>query len=249
MNQEKQIILIIEAKDGAKYQGNFVSKDSEKLILILSNVTKTFEGKEEKMDLCELKKEDIAKISMIDNTPKKEEIENVHEIPENKKTENSLDNVEKAYDKNKDFFDQLTPTLNRDMKKVAEKYNKKNADTFKLQGNEDDEEENNNNRSRGMNRGRGGRGRGRGYANDYRNNRGGYNRQNKFDKLAGNNMNNFNNQYNNYQNGNRGRGNMNNRGQRGNNYRGRGGRYYKNNYNNRGNAQFNNNNGFQNNYN
>ena len=249
MNQEKQIILIIEAKDGSKYQGNFVSKDSEKLILILSNVTKTFEGKEEKMDLCELKKEDIAKISMIDNTPKKEEIENVHEIPENKKTENSLDNVEKAYDKNKDFFDQLTPTLNRDMKKVAEKKKKKNADTFKLQGNEDDEDENNNNRSRGMNRGRGGRGRGRGYANDYRNNRGGYNRQNKFDKLAGNNMNNFNNQYNNYQNGNRGRGNMNNRGQRGNNYRGRGGRYYKNNYNNRGNAQFNNNNGFQNNYN
>ena len=41
MNQEKQIILIIEAKDGSKYQGNFVSKDTEKLVLILSNVTKT----------------------------------------------------------------------------------------------------------------------------------------------------------------------------------------------------------------
>ena len=89
MNQEKQIILIIEAKDGSKYQGNFVSKDTEKLVLILSNVTKTFEGKEEKMDLCELKKEDIAKISMIDNTPKKDEIENVHQIPDNKKQENS----------------------------------------------------------------------------------------------------------------------------------------------------------------
>ena len=240
MNQEKQIILIIEAKDGAKYQGNFVSKDTEKLILILSNVTKTFEGKEEKMDLCELKKEDIAKISMIDNTPKKEEIENVHEIPDNKKTENSLDNVEKAYDKNKDFFDQLTTTLNKDMKKVAKDYNKKNADTFKLQGDEDNDD-NTKNRNRGMNRGRG-YGRGRGNRNNYRNNRGGFNLQNKYDNVPGNNMNNFNNQYNYYQNGNKNRGNMNNRGQRGNNYRGRGNRYYKNNNNYRGNAQFNNNN-------
>ena len=238
MNQEKQIILIIEAKDGSKYQGNFVSKDTEKLVLILSNVTKTFEGKEEKMDLCELKKDDIAKISMIDNTPKKDEIENVHQIPENKKQENSLDNVQKAYDKSKDFFDNMTTTLNKDMIKVAIDYNKKNADTFKLQGNEDKYD--NNNRNRGMNRGRGyGRGR---YRNNYKNNRGGFNHQNKYDNVPGNNMNNFNNQHYNYQNGNRNRGNMNNRGQRGNNYRGRGNRYHKNNNNYRGNAQFNNNN-------
>ena len=235
MNQEKQIILIIEAKDGSKYQGNFVSKDTEKLVLILSNVTKTFEGKEEKMDSCELKKEDIAKISMIDNTQKKDEIENVHQIPDNKNQENSLDNVQKAYDKSKDFFDNMTTTLNKDMKKVAKDYNKKNADTFKLQGNED-HDGGNNNRNRGMNRGRGyGRGR-------YRNNRGGFNRQNKYDNVPGNNMNNFNNQFYNYQNGNRNRGNMNNRGQRGNNYRGRGNRYYKNNNIYRGNAQINNNN-------
>ena len=238
MNQEKQIILIIEAKDGSKYQGNFVSKDTEKLVLILSNVTKIFEGKEEKMDSCELKKEDIAKISMIDNTPKKDEIENVHQIPENKKQENSLDNVQKAYDKSKDFFDNMTTTLNKDMIKVAIDYNKKNADTFKLQGNEDKYD--NNNRNRGMNRGRGyGRGR---YRNNYKNNRGGFNHQNKYDNIQGNNMNNFNNQHYNYQNGNRNRGNMNNRGQRGNNYRGRGNRYHKNNNNYRGNAQFNNNN-------
>ena len=238
MNQEKQIILIIDAKDGSKYQGNFVSKDTEKLVLILSNVTKTFEGKEEKMDSCELKKEDIAKISMIDNTPKKDEIENVHQIPENKKQENSLDNVQKAYDKSKDFFDNMTTTLNKDMIKVAIDYNKKNADTFKLQGNEDKYD--NNNRNRGMNRGRGyGRGR---YRNNYKNNRGGFNHQNKYDNVPGNNMNNFNNQHYNYQNGNRNRGNMNNRGQRGNNYRGRGNRYHKNNNNYRGNAQFNNNN-------
>ena len=153
MNQEKQIILIIEAKDGSKYQGNFVSKDTEKLVLILSNVTKTFEGKEEKMDSCELKKEDIAKISMIDNTQKKDEIENVHQIPDNKNQENSLDNVQKAYDKSKDFFDNMTTTLNKDMKKVAKDYNKKNADTFKLQGNEGNDG-GNNNRNRGMNRGR-----------------------------------------------------------------------------------------------
>ena len=239
MNQEKQIILIIEAKDGSKYQGKFVSKDTEKLVLILSNVTKTFEGKEEKMDLCELKKEDIAKISMIDNTPKKDEIENVHQIPDNKKQENSLDNVQKAYDKSKDFFDNMTTTLNKDMQKVADEYNKKNADTFKLQGNEGNDD--NNKRNRGMNKRRG-YGRGRGYRNNYRNNRGGFNPQNKYDNVPGNNMNNFNNQYYNYQNGNRNRGNMNNRGQRGNNYRGRANRYHKNNYNNRGNAQFNNNN-------
>ena len=44
-----------------------------------------------------------------------------------KKQENSLDNVQKAYDKSKDFFDNMTTTLNKDMIKVAIDYNKKNT--------------------------------------------------------------------------------------------------------------------------
>ena len=74
--------------------------------------------------------------------------------------------MQKAYDKSKDFFDNMTTTLNKDMIKVAIDYNKKNADTFKLQGNE--VKDDNNNRNRGMNRGRGyGRGR---FRNNYKNN-------------------------------------------------------------------------------
>ena len=44
MNQQKPITLIIEAKDGSKYQGNFISKDTEKLTITLSDVTKTLQN-------------------------------------------------------------------------------------------------------------------------------------------------------------------------------------------------------------
>lgn len=149
MSQERQVILIIEAKDGAKYQGNFVSKDTEKLLITLSNVTKTFEGKEETFPLKEIKKEDIAKISMIENKPKKDEVENINEIPENKKSDNNVANVEKVYDRSKDdFFDQLKPVTNSDMKSVANFYNKKNADTFKLTQNEIENDNDGNNRGK-----------------------------------------------------------------------------------------------------
>ena len=128
MSQQKPITLIIEAKDGSKYQGYFISKDTEKLTITLSDVTKTFEGKEEKLLSYEIKKEDITKISMIENTQQKEEVNNINEIPENKKPDDNLENVQKAYDKSKDsFFDNLTMATNSDMQKVSDIYNKKNG--------------------------------------------------------------------------------------------------------------------------
>ena len=237
MSQEKPI-LIIEAKDGAKYQGNFVSKDTEKLIITLSNVTKTFEGKEEILPLCEIKKDDISKISMIENKPKKDEVENINQIPENKKPETNLDNVEKVYDRKKDdFFDQLKPVTNKDMQSVAKFYNAKNVDTFKLSQNEEDEG-NNDNKNRGNNRGNRGGFR-RGYRGGNRGNRGGYGYRNNGNNYNGYNNNNKNyyQQYNNYdQNGNKNFGNMNNQRNNNNNNYSRGRGFNKNNnyFNNRG---------------
>ena len=54
MNQKKQNILIVETKDGAKYQGIYVSKDIQKQTITLSNVKKTFQGKEEPLSLIEI---------------------------------------------------------------------------------------------------------------------------------------------------------------------------------------------------
>lgn len=250
MSQDSPVILIIEAKDGSKYQGTFVSKDTQKLTLTLSNVVKTFEGKEEQLSTYEIKKEDIGKISMLDNTPKKEEIQNANGIPEAKMTQNSLDNVEKAYDQTQNFFDNLKTTTKNDMKDIAYLYNKKNTDTFKLPENR------NNNWNRGRGRGNRGnyrgnnRGNNRGNRGGFRGNRGGFNQQNKFNNYNSG----FNNNYNNYPmqqqnynynlNGKWNWSNVNNQGfNRGNNYRGRGrGNYRNNNYNsyNRGNTQNNN---------
>ena len=252
MSQERQVILIIEAKDGAKYQGNFVSKDTEKLLITLSNVTKTFEGKDETHPLCEIKKEDIAKISMIENKPKKDEVENINEIPENKKTDNNVVNVEKVYDRSKDdFFDQLKTATNSDMKSVANFYNKKNADTFKLTQNEIDDDNDNKNMGKKRGRGRGFRG---GFRGGNNRGRGGYDYNNKFNYYQGNNNNNnrFNQQSNNYNNnyvnyGNNNYRNGNHRGYNNNYHRGRG-NYQKNkNFYNGGNAQ--NYNKFNQNYN
>ena len=240
MSQERQVILIIEAKDGAKYQGNFVSKDTEKLLITLSNVTKTFEGKEETFPLKEIKKEDIAKISMIENKPKKDEVENINEIPENKKSDNNVANVEKVYDRSKDdFFDQLKPVTNSDMKSVANFYNKKNADTFKLTQNEIENDNDGNNRGKKIGRGRGFRGGFRGGNN--RGNRGGYDNRNKFNNYQGNNNNNrqqYNNYNNNYVNyGNKNFRNGNYQGYNNNYHRGRGNYQNNKNFHNGGYAQ------------
>ena len=227
MSQQKPITLIIEAKDGSKYQGHFISKDTEKLTITLSDVTKTFEGKEEKLLSYEIKKEDITKISMIENTQQKEEVNNINEIPENKKPDDNLENVQKAYDKSKDsFFDNLTTATNSDMQKVSDIYNKKNADTFKLQ-----ENSNNNRNNRGRGRGRG-KGRGRG-------NRGGYIQPNKFNFPYNNNNNYGYQQQNNYnQNGYWHNNFRNNQGYNNYNHRGRGNYAYGyRNNNNRGRGQ------------
>ena len=184
MNQQKQKILIVETKDGAKYQGIYVSKDIQKQTITLSNVKKTFQGNEEQLPNIELTKDNIARIDIIDVRPPKEDIHNINEIPENKKSaidENKLANVEKAYDKSKDdFFDHLKPMSNPEVKKESKYYNKKNKDTFNLP--EDTNENNREWRGKGYGRGRGrGRGGYRGRYNNYYNNQknyGGYDNKN-----------------------------------------------------------------------
>ena len=155
MNQQKQNILIIETKNGAKYQGIYISKDLQKQIITLSNVKKTFQQNEETFPMIDIKKDDIASINIIDFRPPKEDIHNINEIPENKKNaidENQLANVEKAYDKSKDdFFDRLKPMNNPEVKKVSKNYNQKNKDTFSLP--DDDNKNNQEWRKRGRGRG------------------------------------------------------------------------------------------------
>ena len=241
MNQQKQNILIVETKDTAKYQGIFVSKDIQKQIITLSNVKKTFQGKEEQLPSIEITKENIKSINIIDVRPPKEDIHNINEIPENKKSvidENKLANVEKAYDKSKDdFFDQLKPLTNPEVKKESKYYNKKNKDTFSLP-----EDTNDNKREW---RGRGKRGYGRGRGRGRGGYRGGYNNyyenQNNYGGYDNKNGGNSNYQGQNYYN-NRGRGRGRGRGRSN-----RGG--YKNNYNHSGESNSNNNLANQNNEN
>lgn len=230
MNQQKQNILIIETKDGAKYQGIYVSKDLQKQILTLSNVKKTFQQKEEIFPMIDLKRDDIASINIIDFRPPKEDIHNINEIPENKKNaidENQLANIEKAYDKTRDdFFDRLKPMNNPEIKKITQHYNLKNKDTFNLPTNEIDDNKREwrgrgNRRGNMKNFGRGSYGRG-GYG---RGNRGGFHNntyKNEHSYYSGN----YNKNEQNYQGKNYNRG----RGARG---RGKGpGRGNKNKYNN-----------------
>ena len=228
MNQRKQNILIVETKDGAKYQGIYVSKDIQKQTITLSNVKKTFQGKEEPLSLIEITKENIASISVIDIP--KEDIHNINEIPENKKNvvdENKLANVEKAYDKSKDdFFDHLKPMTNPEVKKESKNYNKKNKDTFSLTEDTDNKREWRGRGKRGYGRGRGRGGYHGGYNNYYNNNKNNYG---GYDNKNGGNTNYQGQNY--YNNSGRGRGRGRGRGNRGG---------YKNKYYNNGeNNQFN----------
>jgi hypothetical protein len=242
MNQQKQNILIIETKDGAKYQGIYVSRDIQKQIITLSNVKKTFQEKEELLPMIEITKETIASINIIDIRPPREDIQNVNQIPENKKNvidENKLANVVKAYDKSKDdFFDQLKPMTNPEVKKESKYYNQKNKDTFSLP--DDANEKNQEWRKRGRGRGnRRGYGQGRGRGNHNRGNRGGYN-----NNFYGNEHNNYNGNYNkNAGNQNHYGQNYNSRGRGRGRGRERGGKRgeHKNNYYNNGDKNSNNN--------
>ena len=230
MNQQKQNIFIVETKDGAKYQGIYISKDIQKQIITLSNVKKTFQEKEENLSTIEIKKENIASINIVDFRPPKEDIHNFNEIPEKKKNvidEDKLANVEKAYDKSTDFFDNLKQMSKPEAKKVSDNYNLKNKDTFNLPYNED--EYKGNWKKRGNKRGfrgrgvygRGNRGYRRGFNNSFYNNS--QNRNN-----YGGNYNEENQNYRGQNNRGRGRGRM---------HRGR----YKNNFYNHDNNSHNNN--------
>ena len=203
MNQQKQNILIVETKDGAKYQGIFISKDIQKQIITLSNVKKTFQGKEETLNLIEIAKDTIASINILEVRPQKGDIYNINEIPENKKNtvdESKLANMVKAYDKSKDdFFDHLKLMSNPEVKKESRILNKKNKDTFNLTEDADNKRvwRGRGKRGYGFNRGRGrGRGRGNypsGYNNYLKNNQninyGGYDNNNNNKFYMGMNMN------------------------------------------------------------
>ncbi len=224
MSQQKQNILIVETKDGAKYQGIYVSKDIQKQIITLSNVKKTFQEKEDHLQTIEIKKDDIKSINILDVRPPKEDIHNFNEIPENKKNaidEDKLADVEKAYDKSNDFFDKLNSMSKTQAKKESDNYNLKNKDTFNLSDNDIDNKRNW--KKRGNKRGYRGRG---GYGRGNRGYRGGYNNYYNYSQNRNNNGGNYNEGYQNY------RG-QNNRGRDRGRGRGRGnrGRYKNNNYN------------------
>lgn len=164
---------IIELNDGATVEGIITEIDKKNSKIALKDVKKTgTDKKEEKFANFELNRMDIKEIKLLEriSSPNSEEIQNINAIPEDKKVESG--NNEKAYDKNKDFFDNLKPMTNPEAKEESKNYNQKNKDTFNLTEN-DKEEGEGGFWKRG--RGRGGRGN-RGWQNrGGRGNRGGYN--------------------------------------------------------------------------
>ena len=234
MNTIKNNIIVI-TKDGTKYLGTLQKIDKVNEKVILSQVTKTFQGKEENLDSIEVAKNDISEYKALEIVNKTEDVPNFNAIPDNKVNninQNQIENLDKAYDKSKDFFDGLKNVTNSEAKKESKLFNDKNKDTFNMtekELNQDYNDKNNyykkygKNNLRGYNRGRGGYNRGR------------YNNNNR--QYYNNNYNNYNNNYyqqnnNNYYN------NYNNRGRQN---RGRGGRGRGKN---RGNFKNNNNNNF-----
>lgn len=178
--------ITVEMKDNSKIEGIIVSIDKINSKILLSNAKKTADNKEEYYPTFEINKADIKEVSSIEKIQnKQEEIHNINAIPENKKIDNldgnQLAGVEKAYDKNKDFFDSLKSMTNSEVKEESKNCNQKNRDTFNLTENDKDDENKNNfynkrgrGRGRGRGYGRGGRGYNRGRGGGY-NNRGGYN--------------------------------------------------------------------------
>ena len=225
-SEQNDKYIIVITKDDIKYSGKLEIVDKVNSKLILSKVTKTFQNVEESLEKIEIPRNDIKELrtSELPNT-KTENEQNFNAIPENKiSNESENNNLNKAYDNKKDFFDNLRPMTNPELKQESKTYNQKNKDTFNLNDNNLNDEEKKNyykrvgakSNLRAFGRGRGGYNRGR--YNNYNNN---YGRQ-----YYNNNYNNGNNYY--QQNNNNG-GYHNNRGKlfRG---RGRGRRGFKNNF-------------------
>ena len=206
--EEKQVI--VELNNGQKVCGTLIKVDKINLKMILENVKKEIDGKEETFDKLEINKSDIKELKLVHFEMKPEEKQNINAIPENKIPQNK-ENMQKAYDKNESFFDKLTSMTHPEARNESKNYNQKNKDTFNLS-----EEDKNNNKGNkkdyynNNNRGRGGyknyhnnRGSNRGrYNNNYNNNninnRSGYNNfKGRGKRGKGYNNNNY--YYNNYQ--------------------------------------------------
>ena len=195
--EEKQVI--VELNNGQKVCGTLIKVDKINLKMILENVKKEIDGKEETFDKLEINKSDIKELKLVHFEMKPEEKQNINAIPENKIPQNK-ENMQKAYDKNESFFDKLTSMTHPEARNESKNYNQKNKDTFNLS-----EEDKNNNKGNkkyyynNNNRGRGG------YKN-YHNNRGKYN-----NNYNNNNINNNRSGYNNFKGrGKRGKGYNNN---------------------------------------
>ena len=201
MNTIKNNIIII-TKDGTKYLGTLLKIDKINEKVILSQVTKTFQGKEENLDSAEVAKNDISEYKALEIVNKTEDVPNFNAIPENKVNninQNQIENLDKAYDKSKDFFDGLKNVTNSEAKYESKLFNDKNKDTFNLTEKELNQNFNKNsyykkygkNNLRGFNRGRGGYNRGRYNNRQYNNNYNNYN--NNYYQQNNNYYNNFNN--------------------------------------------------------
>ena len=128
---QKKVIIEENSEENEKFKNNNKIKETEKPLT------------EDK----EVQTEEIKFIEKIQTT--NEEQQNVNAIPESKKIENT--SYEKAYDKNKDFFDNLKPMTNPEAKEESKNYDQKNKGTFNLTENDTDEKKNNywNKRGRG----------------------------------------------------------------------------------------------------
>ena len=193
-SQQDDKYIIVITKDDIKYSGKLETVDKVNSKLILSKVTKNFQGAEESLEKIEIPRNDIKELRTTElSNNKTEEEQNFNAIPDNKiSTENENNNLNKAYDKKKDFFDSLKPMSNPEVKQETKNYNQKNKDTFNMTDNNLNDDNNNNYHKRGKNlrgygRGRGGYNRGR--YNNYNNNYGRQYYNNNY------NNNNYNNNY------------------------------------------------------
>ena len=136
--EEKQVI--VELNNGQKVCGTLIKVDKINLKMILENVKKEIDGKEETFDKLEINKSDIKELKLVHFEMKPEEKQNINAIPENKIPQNK-ENMQKAYDKNESFFDKLTSMTHPEARNESKNYNQKNKDTFNLS-----EEDKNNNK-------------------------------------------------------------------------------------------------------
>ena len=134
MSSQDDKYIIVITKDDIKYSGKLEIVDKVNSKLILSKVTKSIQGIEESIDKIEIPRNDIKELRTPElSNNKTEEEQNFNAIPDNKiSNESESNNLNKAYDKNKDFFDSLKPMTNPEAKQESKNYNQKNKDTFDL---------------------------------------------------------------------------------------------------------------------